>query len=269
MDLIQLFCLALIQGLTEFLPISSSAHLILPAQLLNWPDQGLAFDIAVHVGSLIAVITYFRRELAGIAGGGLLAVTERRLDDHAHLALQIGLATVPIVIAGLLFKEFVETQLRTVTVIAYATIGFGLLLGAADLFGRRSSVPNDRPAGSVGYLPALAIGAAQMLALIPGTSRSGITITAALFLGLGRERAARFSFLLAIPSIAGAGLLATLDALGTTAAADWTALGVGFAVSGVAAYLCIGAFMTLVGRTGMMPYVVYRIGLGLVLLLVL
>jgi undecaprenyl-diphosphatase len=258
MDWLQIVVLALIQGITEFLPISSSAHLILPAQLLDWPDQGLAFDIAVHVGSLAAVVTYFRRDLAGYAASVWDVGVQRRVDERAQELLRIGVATVPVVVAGLLLKDVVEEHLRSITVIAAATIGFGLLLAFADT--RRGD--RDLP----GWRDALVIGAMQVLALIPGTSRSGITITAALLLGISRTGAARFSFLLSIPTIAGAGLLGTVGLIREGGPAPWGELAAGALLSGIAAYLCIRTFIALVERTGMMPYVVYRLLLGGVLL---
>lgn len=257
MDYLQLIILALIQGVTEFLPISSSAHLILPAQLLGWADQGLAFDIAVHVGSLSAVIVYFRRDLAGYASSGWTAVTRGRLDAQAEELARIAVATLPIVVCGFLVRDLVENELRSVLVIAAATVAFGLLLGYADSrHGQRAAVT---------WRDALVIGAMQVLALIPGTSRSGITITAALLLGLSRTSAARFSFLLSIPTIGGAGLLAVLALAQSDRAVAWDVLGTGALLSGLAAYTCISAFIALVERTGMMPYVIYRLALGAVL----
>lgn len=260
MDYLQIIILALIQGITEFLPISSSAHLILPAQLLGWEDQGLAFDIAVHVGSLAAVMMYFRRDLARYLTSGWTMLARRRFDDHADELGKLAVATVPIVICGALLKDVVEADLRSVPVIAAATIGFGVLLGLADTrHGERSAIT---------WTDALFIGAMQVLALIPGTSRSGITITAALLLGLSRTRAARFSFLLSIPTIGGAGLLAVTDLLSAGGGVDWGVLLSGAILSGMAAYACISAFIALVERTGMLPYVVYRLALGGVLLAV-
>lgn len=260
MDYLQIIVLALIQGITEFLPISSSAHLILPAQLLGWEDQGLAFDIAVHVGSLAAVMLYFRRDLGRYLTSGWTMVARRRFDEHTDELGKLAAATVPIVICGVLLRDFVEADLRSVPVIAAATIGFGVLLGLADTWhGERSTIT---------WPDALFIGTMQVLALIPGTSRSGITITAALLLGLSRTRAARFSFLLSIPTIAGAGALEAADLLSAGAAVDWGVLSAGALLSGVAAYVCISAFIALVERTGMLPYVAYRLALGGVLLAV-
>ena len=257
MDLTQVILLALIQGVTEFLPISSSAHLILPAQLTDWPDQGLLFDVAVHLGSLAAVILYFRGELARFGSEAF----RRRAGPSAALASKVAIATIPAAMAGLLMKPFIESELRTVGVIACATIAFAIPLWWAD---RRAASTGDEHALS--YRQAFVIGLAQALALVPGVSRSGIAITAALLVGLGRQGAARFAFLLAIPTIAGAALLSTIDAIHAPDAPPWTDLGIGFAVSAAAAYGCISAFIALLHRTGMTPYVVYRLALGTVLL---
>ncbi len=257
-DAWQALVLALLQGLTEFLPISSSAHLLLPTLLLGWPDQGLAFDVAVHFGTLLAVVLYFRRDLADLAAGGIASIVSGSLDARGRELLYLGIATVPAVVAGLLLNDVMDS-LRTVPVLAAATIGFALLLGVADrsASGQRSAVDS--------WQAALIIGCAQAIALIPGTSRSGITITAGLFLGLNRRAAARFSFLLSIPIIAGAALLKTLELMETAATAPWGTLLLGVVVAGVSAYLCIAAFLTLVERIGMLPFVVYRVLLGLVL----
>ena len=257
MDLSQVIVLALIQGITEFLPISSSAHLILPAGLTAWPDQGIKFDVAVHLGSLTAVLIYFRAELAGFGRDAI----RLRVGASGLLLFKVAIATVPAALAGLLFKPFIESELRAVGVIAVATIAFAIPLWWAD---RR--VTSTRDEYSVSCSQAALVGLAQALALVPGVSRSGITITAALLVGLGREGAARFSFLLAIPTIAGAALLSAVDARSTPEVAVWTDLGIGFAVSAVAAYVCISAFVALLNRTGMTPYVVYRLALGAALL---
>ena len=256
-DLPQVIVLALIQGITEFLPISSSAHLILPAELTAWPDQGLRFDVAVHLGTLTAVIVYFREELMGFATEAF----RLRAGSSTRLLSRVAIATVPAALAGLLFKPFVESELRTVVVIAVATMAFAIPLWWAD---RRATSTRDEHALSYGQ--AAVIGLAQAMALVPGVSRSGVTITAALLVGLGRRGASRFSFLLAIPTIAGAALLTAVDARTAPEVVPWTYLGLGFAVSAIAAYVCIRAFVALVNRTGMTPYVVYRLALGAVLL---
>ncbi|MCG8612308.1 MAG: undecaprenyl-diphosphate phosphatase, partial [Pseudomonadales bacterium] len=199
MDWIQTVVLALIQGLSEFLPISSSAHLILPSQILGWQDQGLAFDVAVHVGSLLAVVLYFRQDVSQLFFAWLkscpqLVTRPAAIAPDGKLAWMIILATIPAGLAGLVFKDFIEAELRSTMVIAVTTIGFGLLLGFSDRFAR-----SDQGMTSLTWRAALIIGLSQALALLPGTSRSGITMTAALFLGLSRDTAARFSFLLSIP----------------------------------------------------------------------
>jgi undecaprenyl-diphosphatase len=255
---IQIIVLSLIQGITEFLPISSSAHLILPAMLTDWPDQGLAFDIAVHLGSLIAVVLYFRHELAQFAVSGSRMVIRGQYDAHTELMLKVITATLPVLVAGFLLQGWVETELRSIVVIATTTSGFALALMWADKL--RGNI--DEPS----WLHAMVIGAAQVLAIVPGTSRSGITITAALVLGLSRTSAARFSFLLSMPTIAGAAFLTILDLRAAGAAARWPELAMGAALAGVSAYACIHYFITLVERTGMMPYVFYRLALAATLL---
>ena len=258
MDLTQAVILALIQGITEFLPISSSAHLILPSALTDWPDQALAFDVAVHLGSLVAVLAYFRREIATFISGSARFVTGGGYGPDVDLMLKVGLATLPVVVAGFLFRDYIAAELRGIAVIAVTTIAFGLLLGYAD---RRHGASDD-----LSWKYAMYIGFAQTLALIPGTSRSGITITAALLLGMSRTMAARVSFLLSIPTIAGAALLLSLDLIETGISGQKALnLMVGFVLASVSAYACIHAFIQLVERTGMMPYVIYRLVLGLVL----
>ena len=264
MDYPQIIVLALIQGVTEFLPISSSAHLILPVHLLGWPDQGLPFDIAVHAGTLFAVLVYFRGDLKQFIHASVDALMDRGFSEHTHLLGKLALATIPIMIVGYVLKPTIETELRSLTVIALATIGFGLLLGLAD---RRSH--NRTELTGLRYREALFIGAMQVLALIPGTSRSGITITAALLLGLNRIHAARFSFLLSIPAIGGAGILAMRDVSVTNVDMNWFNFALGMGVSGVTAYFCITMFLHLINRSSLMPYVIYRVVLGTFLLTLL
>ncbi|MFC1602608.1 undecaprenyl-diphosphate phosphatase [Pseudomonadota bacterium] len=258
METIHIFILAIVQGLTEFLPISSSAHLILTPKILEFADQGLAFDIAVHLGSLAAIISYMRRDL-------WLMVTEffgsfgtnGQTTENSRMVWLIALATVPIVIFGGLFKSFVESDLRTTAVIATTTILFGLLLLWVDMRGK-----HQRNEHQLSWRDGLIIGLFQVLAIIPGTSRSGITMTAGLMLGLTREAASRFSFLLAIPTIIMSGALATLDLLQSGQAVDWNTLFLGIVLSFFAAYTCIHFFLRFVERIGMLPFVIYRLLLG-------
>ncbi|WP_370979302.1 undecaprenyl-diphosphate phosphatase [Agaribacterium sp. ZY112] len=263
MDIVHALVLALIQGVTEFLPISSSGHLILPKEVLGWPDQGLAFDVAVHVGTLAAVVLYFRRDLAAIIVGGLKSCTGDFSDSNAKLAWMIVFATIPAGLAGLLFNDFIEAHLRSTAVIASTTIVFGLLLAFAD-----KTAAFNKDLLSLGIKAALIIGCAQALALIPGTSRSGITITAALLLGFNRESAAKFSFLMSVPIIVLSGGFKGLELL-EGHSVDWLAIGVGVLVSAVSAYLCIHYFLSFINRLGMMPFVWYRLALGAALLLML
>jgi undecaprenyl-diphosphatase len=259
-DLVRATFLALLQGFTEFLPVSSSAHLILPAALLGWADQGLAFDVAVHLGTLFAVILYFRRDLFAIARGMLLQLTQGQESDDSRLGWFLLVATVPVLIAGFLLKDIAETLLREVWILTATTLVFGLLLWVAD---RKPHQPGTLQ--SLTWRSVLLIGFAQVLALIPGTSRSGITTTAALFCGLDRASASRFSFLLSIPVIAGAALLLMIDLL-QQAQVDWGGLLYALVVAMVTAFACIHWFLNIINRVGFLPFVIYRLLLGLVLL---
>lgn len=263
MELLHLVVLAVIQGITEFLPISSSAHLILVPVVTGWSDQGLAFDIAVHVGTLVAVVGYFRGEVMRLIRGGLAPVRGRSLDSDGRMAWLIALATIPVGLAGLVFKDSVETVLRGPHVIAWASIGFGVLLWLAD---RRW--PARRADDTLGWRGAFMIGAFQALALIPGTSRSGITMTAGRFLGLDRASAARFAFLLAIPVIVLSGGLQAGELVVAGVQPAWGALITAAALAAVGAWLCIALFLRYIARIGMTPFVIYRVALGAVLLAV-
>ncbi len=263
METEQILLLSLVQGLTEFLPVSSSAHLILTPILFGYHDQGLAFDVAVHLGSLVAVIGYFRADVLHM-GRDFFASLGRKgeMTAEARLAWMIIIATLPIVVIGATFKSLVETDLRSMLVIAATTIIFGLLLYWADVRGRRT-----RDEYGLRWRDALVIGLFQSLAIIPGTSRSGITITAGLLLGLSRAAASRFSFLLAIPTILMSGALVTLDLVRADTAVNWNELLLGTALSFASAYLCIHLFLKLIERMGMLPFVIYRLLLGTLLLL--
>ena len=263
MDWIEAVVLALVQGLTEFLPISSSAHLILAPRFFGWADQGLAFDVAVHLGTLAAVLIYFRAELSAIFRAWLGSLFGRHTnEDDARLGWSVLLATVPIALSGLLFHDFVENSLRSPLIIALATGIFGLLLGLSDRHGG-----TGRNEYTVTFGIAILIGLAQVLALIPGTSRAGITITAGLALGLSREAAARFSFLLAVPAIALAAMLELWQLLQQPAPVQWGTLALAVLVAGLSAYACIGWFLRLLQRVSMWPFAVYRMLLAGVIFL--
>ncbi len=311
MDFFQAFILAVIQGLTEFLPVSSSAHLILPSRLLGWPDQGLVFDISVHVGTLMAVIIYFRKDLWRMLKN-LYAwfFSKKPLDADGRMMLCVLLGTVPVGLCGLLFKHFIETSLRSDYVIAVTTIVFGLLLLGADIYNRRALKDPARenkafeqvseqdgaekaPSENAGYVRHIAdtlknrdnvrafalsviIGFAQAVALIPGTSRSGITMTAGYFLRLSPETAARFSFLLSIPVIILSGLMGVKDLIFGNEAAGDAASGasllmilIGTLVSFGVALLVIRLFLKFLTGIGLLPYVIYRMILGITLFIVL
>lgn len=259
MDLLQTIVLAVVQGVTEFLPISSSGHLVLTPALLGWTDQGLGFDIAVHFGTLAAVVCYFRRELLAMAQAML---TGRSAE--AILGWQIVAATVPLGIAGIVFADIVETALRSPAVIAVTSVVFGILLWLADRFGRGA-----RTETTLSWRDAMLIGVGQVLALIPGTSRSGITMTVGLGLGMTREAASRFAFLLSVPAIAMVAAWQTVQLIRDPAPVAWASLGLATLLSAGTAFASIAVFLKLVGRVGMGVFALYRIALAAVIWVVL
>jgi len=261
MPIEQTFFLALIQGLTEFLPISSSAHLILLPLLNAWQDQGLAFDVAVHVGSLTAVVWYFRHELITMTKDWSCSLVQRKNVGESRLAWAVLLGTIPVGLTGLLLHDFISNELRSPLVIAATTIGFGLLLGWADWQAKQNRNEHSLSWGDIAF-----VGIVQAIALIPGTSRSGITMTAGLMLGLERAAAARFSFLLSIPVIVLSGGLEIIKLVRASATVDWIGLITAAILSALAAYTCIHFFLTFINRIGMWPFVIYRLLLGAVLL---
>ena len=262
METIQTIILAIIQGLTEFLPISSSAHLILISQMSGWSDQGLLVDVALHFGTLLAVIYYFRSEIVQMFEPRHFSSAQTLL--HSPIGI-ITIATVPIVIVGGLFNEFIEQNLRSPSIIAVASIFFGILLYFADLKQAKKDEVLE-----LTLLIGLLIGLSQILALIPGTSRSGITITIGLFLGLSRVEALRFSFMLAIPVIAAATILQSIELFVIQLTdINYLHLFLGVFISFIIAFLTIRWFIEFVNRIGMLPFVIYRIFLGLIILLTL
>jgi undecaprenyl-diphosphatase len=264
MDSIRIVILALVQGFTEFLPISSSAHLVLLPRVLNWPDQGLVFDVAVHAGSLLAVLVYFRVEIRRMLKSWAGSLSGGAADQDSLLAWWVIIGTLPAVIIGFLLQGPIEEKLRTPWIVALASILFGLLLWYADTSARRTRDEFDLKLKDV-----LLIGCFQVLSLIPGVSRSGITITMALFLGLTRKAAARFSFLLAIPVILASGVLETMRMVTEVHPIGWLELLLGALISAVSAGICIHFFLRLIERVGMLPFVIYRILLGIAILLLL
>lgn len=260
MTLIQIVVLAVIQGITEFLPISSSGHLALTPVLLGWRDQGLIIDVAVHVGTLGAVIIYLWRDIWAILQG-LIRLPTGRIDDGARLAGLILLASIPVIVVGFAVKLWLGDALRTPAVIGWSFIGFGLLLYVCDRMGLTILKIEHMKSGG-----ALMIGLAQVLALIPGASRAGVTITMARMLGYERRDAARFSMLLSIPAIAGAGTLAVLDLIESGDAALQSSALFAALLSLVAALLAITVMMGWLRRASFTPFVYYRIAVGALIL---
>jgi undecaprenyl-diphosphatase len=260
MDSLQIVVLAIVQGITEFLPISSSGHLILVPYFTNWPDQGLEFDLAVHIGTLTAIVAYFRRTLFAMARDWVRSVVQRREVGESRLAWAVLFGTIPAGLVGLAFRHDIETTLRSPFVVACTTIGYAVLLFVADRLGKQ-----QRDERSIGWVDVVVIGCAQALSLVPGTSRSGVTITAGLFRNFSREAAARFSFLLAVPVMTAAGLSQVAEYAGNTAPVDTRAMLLGLVLSAVTGFACIHYFLKWLTRYGVLPYVLYRLVLGAVL----
>lgn len=258
MSILHLILLALIQGLTEFLPISSSAHLILPSKIFEWPDQGPVIDVMAHFGTLFAVMLYFRKDVAAMIMG-FFDLIHARLNTNSALALNLILATPPALLLGA-FLHFggYDEALRSPLIIAITSIVFGIILWLSDIWGKREKTTED-----LTWKGAITLGLAQSLALIPGTSRSGITMTAARAMGLTRIEAARFSMLMSIPIIGAGGLFSIVKLTGSPAGAGSLSNGlVVAALSFIAAYVAIAFFMKLVSRIGMFPFMIYRLLLG-------
>lgn len=266
-----IWILAIIQGITEFLPISSSAHLILPSQLLGWPDQGLTFDVAVHAGTLVAVMLYFRHDLMRMLSSLRLmragTYTQASIEEQQQLGLvfAVVLGTLPAGVLGLVLNELTWINTRSILVIASTTLLFGLLLGWADFKINKQPVEKHLPLNALTLKHVAMIGFSQALALIPGTSRSGITITSSLLLGYSRQASARFSFLLSMPLIAAAGLLKTWEWTQQQHPIAWDVLLTGFLISAVSAFICIRLFLHWIDKVGMLPFVIYRVLLAVVL----
>jgi len=262
-DLLHLIILTIVQGLTEFLPISSSAHLILLPLLAGWQDQGLAIDVAAHFGSLFAVVTYLRKDIIRLCNAGIASISRKECNTtDSKLFWYIVTATLPVLLAGFLLGDIVSTYLRDPLVIAAASICFGALLLLADIKGKRRRIMS-----SMTLRDSIIIGLAQAVALIPGTSRSGITMTAALMLGLDRNTAARFSFLMAIPVILAASAYESLKLIHAPSGVDVINVILVVVLSAACALLAIHYFLKFLDRVGMMPFVIYRVLLGLILII--
>lgn len=267
MSLYQAVILALLQGLTEFLPISSSAHLALFPWLFGWPDQGLTFDIALHAGTLLAVLIFFAKDWWHLILQGFGVRTKGApayVEENPRMLWWLAAATVPVGIAGIFLKDIAETTLRNPYVIGTMLVLVGVLMGFADRGGRR-----NKHLDSMSVADILSVGFAQALAVIPGTSRSGITIAAALFRNLDRAAAARFSFLLSTPAIGGAAVLAFYDMAksGGIEPGMWTPFAVGISVSAISGILVIGFFLRYLRQNTLRFFVLYRIVFGIIVIL--
>jgi undecaprenyl-diphosphatase len=261
MNIFQQLIIAIVQGVTEFLPISSSGHLILVPHFTDFPDQGPLIDVTVHLGSLLAIVIYFLREVRALGRGGLATIGIGSAPEQRRLFIWIAIGTIPVVLVGVFLKSggFLA-QFRSTDLVAFNLIVYGFLLGVADRWGRQ-----ERNYEDMRLKDAVLVGLAQALALIPGTSRSGVTMTAARALGFKRAEAARFSFLLSIPAVAGAGLLAALELAEATIEMQRDALTAG-ALTFVAAFITMAGLMRFLRRGTMMVFAVYRIALGALLL---
>jgi undecaprenyl-diphosphatase len=264
MGWLQIIVLAIVQGLTEFLPISSSGHLILVPAFLEWSDQGLSFDVAVHFGSLMAVLIFFRNDIEGLFHGARDILASRGSTLQARMAWCIGIGTIPAAIAGLLLAGWIAANVRSALVVVATLSAYGVLMALADRY-----APRDRDISQIRIKDAVVIGMAQALALVPGTSRSGITITAARLLGIRRQDAARFSFVLAAPVILIATIYEGVKLVTGDMQVAWENLAVAALISGVVAYLSIDFFMRFVSALGLLPFAIYRVILAGVILYVL
>jgi len=283
-DFIEAIILGLVQGLTEFLPISSSAHLRIVGELAGWGDPGATFTAITQLGTELAVILFFRREIGriiskwfrslGRGGGGRRSAGIQKGDPDVRMGWLIILGTIPIVIVGFLLQDTIRTAFRSLWIVAVVLIVFGILLGLADQLGRRTKTQAD-----ISYRDGILIGLAQMLALVPGVSRSGASTSAGLALGYERPAAAQFSFLLAVPAVFGAGLYETYTALTcdpVTDAAEGCGTGYGLAETAVATVVAFGVglaviafLMNYIKTKSFLPFVIYRIVLGIVLIVLL
>ena len=260
MSWFEVLVLSVVQGLTEFLPVSSSAHLVFVPKIFGWNDQGLAFDTATHVGTLFAVVIYFRKEIFTLLKDWIGSLRYQKKVGESDLAWGLIIATIPVCVVGLLLHDHIETYARSAFTIAIGSIVFGIVLYIAD---RKVGIKTEK--NMTLYL-ALIIGFAQVLALMPGVSRSGITLTAGLFLGFSRVSATRFSFLLSIPVIFLAGVYEASKLIKSDDFVEWDKIIGATFLSFIFGYLCIHFFLKLVSKWSLTPFVVYRVLLGILLL---
>lgn len=267
MDLVRAIILGIVQGLTEFLPISSSGHLILIPRLFNWPDQGQAFDVALHVGTLIAILAYFWRDWWRMALAGLrdLGKHQRRIPAYSQdskMLLYIAAGSVPAAIVGFTLNDWFEANVREPWLIAITLSGAGVVLLLADRLGKK-----NRDLSTISLADGVLLGCAQAFALIPGVSRSGITMCAGLFRGLDRDSAARFAFLLGTPAFVGAAIL-KLPELSADTTREWATVGIGVATSAVVGLLTIHYLLRFIRTRSLLPFVYYRFAVAALTLII-
>lgn len=272
MSILQAIILGIVQGLTEFLPISSTAHLRIVPALLGWDDPGAAFTAVIQIGTLAAVLTYFYQDIVRISHSTLKATLAGKplAEPDAKMGWMIVVGTVPIVVAGVLFKHAIETTLRSLYVVSAAMIGLALMLTVAEYQMRQRVARQEKlkSMNEVGWRESLVVGFAQCLALIPGASRSGVTITGGLLLGLERETAARFSFLLSLPSVFAAGIFQLIKSRDALLASSEQALALLTAtvVSGVVGYASIAFLLGYLRKNSTAIFIIYRLAVGSVML---
>ena len=253
MDLIQIVVLSIVQGITEFLPISSSAHLILISKLFGWQDQGILFDIYVHGGSLFAIIYTFRKEVS--------ILIQRAFSPYKqNLLLCLIVATLPVALVGFLGGDFIEQNFRSLEFLILTTFLFAIFLYIADKYGKKTNSVE-----SINLKDSFIVGMFQIFALMPGVSRSAITMIGALILSYSREDAARFSFLLSIPTLSAVLLGSSIEAVQSEEAIDWSILILGGLISFAISLLCINLFLSFIQKIGLTPFVLYRIILSITL----
>jgi undecaprenyl-diphosphatase len=262
---LQAIVLGISQGLTEFLPISSTAHTLIVSKLLGWPDPGAAFTAVTQVGTELAVVIYFRQDIARILKAWFASLTKKteRANPDAKMGWYVIIGTIPIGIAGLAFKSSIETTARNLWLVAATLIVMGILLGLADRYARHTKSETDINAKN-----AVLLGLGQALALIPGVSRSGATITAGLAMGFKRDVAARYSFLLAIPAVFASAALTAGD-ISSDSFVNWPATIVATLVAFVVGYFVIASLMKYLQTRTFLPFVIYRIALGTLLMVLL
>jgi undecaprenyl-diphosphatase len=261
MDPLQALIMGILQGLTEFLPISSSGHLILLPWLLGWPDPGLTFDVALHMGTLLAVLAYFWSDWVELVKGAIRTITRRRYQDdrQARLFWLLVIASIPGAVVGALAEKAAETWLRAPAIVATLMIGLGILLLLADRFGNQK-----RQLYQIGLSDAIIVGISQAFAVMPGVSRSGVTITAGLFRGLDRATAARFSFLMSTPIIAGASLFNMRHVVqGGLPVDERLAFGIGVLSAALAGFMSIKLLLYYLQNNSLRVFAYYRFAVGL------